>query len=74
MTDLTTRKANLENQLCQIAGVPVEVTVRGLRAFTFSFETVDAKAVAAIEKYFGDLAKLEVEVDEECGTFIYATV
>lgn len=70
----TERKAALENQLTQIAGVPVEVTIRGLRQFTFSFETVNESAVAAIESFFGQHAKLEVEYDDECGTFIYATV
>lgn len=70
----TERKAALENQLTQIAGVPVEVTIRGLRQFTFSFEIVDESAVAAIESFFGVLAKLEVKYDDECGTFIYATV
>lgn len=70
----TERKAALENQLTQIADVPVEVTIRGLRQFTFSFETVNESAVAAIERFFGQHAKFEVEYDDECGTFIYATV
>lgn len=68
------RKAALENQLTQIAGVPVEVTIRGSRQFTFSFEAVNESAAAAIENFFGGQAKLEVEHDDECGTFIYATV
>jgi len=68
------RKANLENQLSALAGVPVEITIRGERQFTFSFETVDANATAAIVKFFDNQARMTIETDEECGTFIYATV
>jgi phosphatidylserine decarboxylase len=70
----TERKQALENQLSQIAGLPVEVTIRGLRAFTFSFESVNASAVAAIENFFAGNLKMTVETDDECGTFIYATI
>lgn len=70
----TNRKAALEAQLSEIAGYPVEVTVRGLRDFTFSFDEVNHVATSAILKFFGDAAKFTVETDEECGTFIYASV
>ena len=68
------RIANLESQLSLIAGLPVEVTVRGLRDFTFSFETVNQSAADAILRFFDGQITAKVETDEECGTFIYATV
>lgn len=71
---LTERKASLESQLSTIAGETVEVTIRGLRQFTFSFESVNQAATDAIVKFFGSQATLTVETDEECGTFIYAEV
>jgi hypothetical protein len=74
MKAINSRKAALENQLSSLAGAPVEVTVRGLRQFTFSLETVNETAVAAIKAFFGQDAQLEVEYDNECGTFIYATM
>lgn len=68
------RKANLESQLSAIAGETVEVTIRGLRQFTFSFESVNQTATNAIVNFFGSQAALTVEADDECGTFIYAEV
>ncbi len=68
------RIAKLESQLSAIAGVPVEITIRGLREFTFSFESVNQSATDAIVNFFGSQALVKVETDNECGTFIYATV
>lgn len=31
-------KQELENNMTKVAGLPVEITVRGKRSFTFSFE------------------------------------
>lgn len=31
-------KQELENNMTKVAGIPVEITVRGKRSFTFSFE------------------------------------
>jgi len=58
----------------QVAGREVEVTVRGERNFTFSFEIIDKVATRKICEFFKGQAKIEVEEDEECGTFIYIEV
>lgn len=72
---MTDRKAALESQLTQIAGLPIEVTVRGDRAFTFSFEGQCEAAVAAVVKFFGSFAKMAASYDHECDfTCIYADV
>lgn len=31
-------KQELENNITKVAGVPVEITIRGKKSFTFSFE------------------------------------
>lgn len=58
----------------KIAGREVEITIRGDRAFTFSFDGIDKKATAAIVQFFNGQAKLEICEDAECGTFIYADI
>lgn len=57
-----------------IAGRQVEITIRGERSFTFSFDEIDHKATEAIKAFFAGQAKIEVAEDEECGTFIYCEV
>lgn len=67
-------KARLEDIMSKIAGYPVEITIRGERAFTFSFESVDTNAgdkLAAFMKDGG--ANVSVETDAELEmTFVYA--
>ena len=58
----------------QVAGREVEVTVRGDRSFTFSFDAIDKKATEAIKAFFSGQSTISVEEDEECGTFIYCEV
>ena len=61
-------------QINKIAGREIEVTVRGDRSFTFSFEAIDKAATRKICDFFKGQAKIEVEEDEEVGTFIYCEV
>jgi hypothetical protein len=65
---------NTVNKINKVAGREVEVTVRGLRSFTFSFEDVDKEATRKICEFFKGHAKIEVQEDEECGTFIYCDI
>lgn len=71
---ITTRKANLEQTLSTIAGRAIELTIRGERQFTASFEAFDAAASDRIVKFFGKLATCNVLVDEETGTYVYINV
>lgn len=72
---MTHGKTALETQLTGIAGRPVEVTVRGDRKFTFSFDGQCEAAVAAVRRFFGSLARMTSSYDEECDlTCIYADV
>jgi len=58
--------------LDHVAGRPIEITVRGPRSFTFSFDAIDPPATEAICGFFADSpAVLSVVEDAECGTFIY---
>ena len=60
------------NTLNKVAGREVEITVRGEKSFTFSFDAIDKKATEAIKNFFiGQATITGVEEDEECGTFIY---
>ena len=58
-------KQELENNMTQVAGVPVEITVRGQRSFTFSFEGKNEMAAKKIRQYFAPV-RLEYDYDEEC--------
>lgn len=64
-------KQQLEQVLTSIAGLPVEITIRGLRSFTMSFEAVDDAATARLTQYFAGQAQTSVMVDAETGTYIY---
>lgn len=65
------RKARLEATMTEIVGQPVDLTIRGAKSFTFSTETVDRNLGEVIAAYFGKLATVTTEHDDECGSFAY---
>ncbi|AOJ86701.1 hypothetical protein WS87_08465 [Burkholderia sp. MSMB0856] len=69
-----TQLTALEAQLNAIAGRPLELTIRGARAFTFSFDEYDPAAGARVARFFSPMAVATVEADAECGTFVYVDV
>lgn len=72
---MTSRKQELEAKLSKVAGTEIEITVRGEREFTFSFEGKCEAAVAAVRQFFGGMSHLTESYDEECDfTCIYAAV
>ena len=59
----------------QVAGKAPELTVRGDRSFTLSYQTVERECADKIVEYFSTTtAKVTVEHDDECGTFIYLEI
>jgi hypothetical protein len=70
-TTAEANKTRLTNHISKVAGVTVEITTRGPRAFTYSFDGVNSAAANRIVGYFGSLAKMEIVADDECGTFVY---
>ena len=58
-------KQELENNMTKVAGIPVEITVRGKRSFTFSFEGKNETAAKKIQQYFAPVS-LEYDYEEEC--------
>lgn len=58
-------KQELENNMTKVAGVPVEITIRGKKSFTFSFEGKNEVAAQKIQKYFTPVT-LEYDYDEGC--------
>lgn len=76
---MNNRKQILEAQLTKIAGVQVEITVRGEKAFTFSWDGQDNGAAEKIKAFFGFQMKFESFdndplYDEECDMCcMYAT-
>lgn len=53
----------------KIAGRTIELTIRGDKSFTLSFDCIDKIATSRLVKFFGNAC--QVEENEECGTFIY---
>ena len=72
--NIADRKANLESIISEVVGEPVELTVRGLGSFTFSTETVVADLGDKVAEYFGRLATVSVDHDDECGSFVFVEV
>jgi hypothetical protein len=70
----TTQQTKMAQTLSTIAGRAIELTIRGEREFTASFEAFDTAASDRLVKFFGKLATCEVLVDEETGTYIYINV
>ena len=65
-------KNELLDVLKSVCGLKPELTIRGDKKFTFSFDDVQIDACEKITKYF-QTAKLKINVihDDECGSFIY---
>lgn len=71
-----TTTSTLAQTLTTVMGVQVEITIRGVKQFTVSFDGENKKAVAKLKKYFGVLVIFEEGsgYDEECDqTCIYFT-
>lgn len=75
MTNLTPQQKmqNLANVLSIMFGKRLDITIRGPRNFTFSFEGCDNSAKSKIEKYFKKSAvKVWSIYDNECNlTCVY---
>ena len=58
----------LEIQLSRVAGVSVEITIRGERKFTYSFDGDNESAVSALKNYFGTQGVFSSDsgYDHEC--------
>lgn len=57
---------SLIKEISAVAGRAVELTIRGQRNFTFSFEGRDDNASAKLVSFFRKEAKARSEYDEEC--------
>ena len=63
------RKAALESRLSQICGMAIEITIRGLNAFTISAEGNTVAAMGKAKSFLGmtgALSDWRAEYDEEC--------
>lgn len=67
---------SLEIILSRVCGRKVEITIRGLRDFTFSFEGEDQSGVDKIRDYFKEFTdSCLVDYDKECDyTCVYITI
>lgn len=70
MNALNAKKANMEARLSKIAGTQLEITIRGDKNFTFTFNSVNKAATDKLVKFFNGYS-VAVDADEECGTCIY---
>ena len=71
MNEALEMKKALEAKISQVAGVAVELTIRGDRAFTFSTEERSDEAAQRIAEFFAGEAVVEIEHDDEIGSFVY---
>lgn len=63
-------KQVMEQKLSAIAGVQVEITIRGERSFTFYFDSINQQAAdALVATVKGE--RIEIDADPELGTCIY---
>jgi hypothetical protein len=72
-----TAKSGLEAKISQVAGIAVELTIRGLKEFTFHFEGRNDSAAAKITRFFAGSADVRSHFeDDELGGFtcIYVDV
>lgn len=68
------KKQELEYNMTKVAGVPVEITIRGEKSFTFSFEGKNEVAAKKIQEYFNPVA-LDYDYDAECDlTCLYMNI
>lgn len=67
---------SLQANIQQISGREVEITVRSMTGFTFSFDGQDDEAAARIVKFFENEAReVSSEFDEECDmTCVYIDI
>lgn len=68
------RTQRMEAILSEIIGHEVEITIRGERSFTVSTVKVAKDLGEKVSEYFGKLATVKTEHDEECGSFSYVDV
>ena len=69
------RKNGLALRISQECGKACELTIRGEREFTFSFDGSDFAAAAKIVRFFGTAADCSIRYDEECEmTCVYVSV
>lgn len=64
-----TRKASLESQLSKICGVAIEITIRGLNAFTISAEGNTVSAMSKAKAFLGMTGALsgwDAKYHEDC--------
>ena len=66
MNEATQALNKMTAKISDVAGREIEITVRGLRAFTFSFDGRDDVASAKLAAFFASEAKVVCEYDEEC--------
>ena len=67
MNDTKERLTNLANMLSIIANREIEITVRGEKEFTFSFDGEDKNAIKLLKRYFKNTwTKWTNDFDLEC--------
>lgn len=67
----TEHRDALTAKLSAMAGVAVEITIRGARAFTISIEQRNERAADKLAAFFASGSVVSVEHDDECGSFVY---
>jgi hypothetical protein len=64
------KKAEMESKLSGIAGTQLEITIRGDKSFTLSFDGINKTASEKLINFFSGYTVSRDE-DEELGTCIY---
>lgn len=61
---------NMIATLESICGIRPEITIRGEKAFTFSFDSVEREAAEKLARFFAG-HQASIDHDDECGTCVY---
>lgn len=65
MTEAQQALKTMTDKISKIAGRQVEITIRGPKEFTFSFEGKDEQAAQNLADFFEGQATVKVEYDAE---------
>ena len=74
-TEITNRLSRLQNFLSVVTGKAVDITIRGEKSFTFSFEGQSRNALNNLVNYFFGQGEIKSGYDKECDmSFLYLEV
>ena len=72
--NMDTKLAAVTKTATRIAGIPVDITIRGEKKFTFYYEGINHVARNRLVDFFSPAAMVAYDENEDLGTFIYVNL